>query len=100
VIVEQSEQSTMLAVIEERSNSNKFSVPDASASTKTNNDNILDELTKGVGHYKRSVLPGENSNTVLSGHRDTVFREFGELVVLLLLVIPLIILELHPNVIF
>ncbi|MBM7587016.1 sortase A [Bacillus pakistanensis] len=37
-----------------------------------------DELEKGVGHYHGSVLPGENDNSVLSGHRDTVFRQLGE----------------------
>ncbi len=37
-----------------------------------------DELEKGVGHYADSVLPGENDNSVLSGHRDTVFRKLGE----------------------
>ncbi|MCP3739278.1 class D sortase [Rossellomorea sp. BNER] len=37
-----------------------------------------DELEKGVGHYQGSVLPGENDNSVLSGHRDTVFRQLGE----------------------
>ena len=37
-----------------------------------------DELEKGVGHFAESVLPGENDNSVLSGHRDTVFRELGE----------------------
>lgn len=36
-----------------------------------------DILKKGVGHYKHSVLPGENNNSVLSGHRDTVFRGLG-----------------------
>nr|WP_223634345.1 class D sortase [Planococcus sp. 4-30] len=37
-----------------------------------------DELEKGVGHFAESVLPGENDNSVLSGHRDTVFRELGK----------------------
>ncbi|MGM9928676.1 MAG: class D sortase [Bacillus sp. (in: firmicutes)] len=37
-----------------------------------------DELAKGVGHYADSVLPGEKDNSVLSGHRDTVFRSLGE----------------------
>lgn len=37
-----------------------------------------DELMKGVGHFAGSVLPGENDNSVLSGHRDTVFRELGD----------------------
>ncbi len=36
-----------------------------------------DELLKGVGHFADSVLPGENDNSVLSGHMDTVFRELG-----------------------
>lgn len=31
-------------------------------------------LRNGVGHYIRSALPGEENNTILSGHRDTVFR--------------------------
>lgn len=38
-----------------------------------------DELKKGVGHFAESVLPGENDNCVLSGHRDTVFRKLGEI---------------------
>lgn len=37
-----------------------------------------EELEKGVGHFAGSVLPGEDDNSVLSGHRDTVFRELGE----------------------
>jgi sortase A len=35
-------------------------------------------LKQGVGHYTHSVLPGENNNSVLSGHRDTVFRGLGD----------------------
>ena len=38
-----------------------------------------DELKEGVGHFAQSVLPGEKDNCVLSGHRDTVFRELGKL---------------------
>ncbi len=37
-----------------------------------------DELEKGVGHFAQSVMPGENDNSVLSGHRDTVFRDLGQ----------------------
>jgi sortase A len=39
----------------------------------------LDDLRKGVGHYKGSYLPTQNGQIVLSGHRDTVFRHLGEL---------------------
>jgi sortase A len=38
-----------------------------------------DELKKGIGHFAGSVMPGENDNSVLSGHRDTIFRELGQL---------------------
>jgi sortase A len=38
-----------------------------------------EELEQGVGHYADSVLPGERDNCVLSGHRDTVFRDLGEI---------------------
>lgn len=34
-------------------------------------------LAKGVGHYKQSVMPGAIDNTVLAGHRDTVFSHLG-----------------------
>jgi len=37
------------------------------------------ELEKGVGHFTQSVLPGEKDNCVLSGHRETVFRQLGNL---------------------
>jgi sortase A len=38
-----------------------------------------EQLSKGVGHYVKSVLPGESDNAVLSGHRTTVFNRLGEL---------------------
>jgi sortase A len=38
-----------------------------------------DELKRGVGHFSQSVLPGEQDNCVLSGHRDTVFTRLGKL---------------------
>lgn len=37
------------------------------------------QLSKGVGHYSKSVLPGLSDNTVLAGHRNTVFNHLGEL---------------------
>ena len=39
----------------------------------------VEELKKGVGHFTQSVLPGEEDNCVLSGHRETVFRQLGNL---------------------
>jgi len=38
-----------------------------------------DDLELGVGHFSGSVLPGENDNCVLSGHRGTVFAKLDEL---------------------
>ncbi len=38
-----------------------------------------DELSRGVGHYVGSVMPGVIDNSVLSGHRTTVFGKLGEL---------------------
>lgn len=37
------------------------------------------ELKRGVGHYVGSVLPGVSDNSVLAGHRDSVFRHLGDL---------------------
>jgi sortase A len=38
------------------------------------------ELKKGAGHYIGSAAIGAVGNSVLAGHRDTVFRNLGELV--------------------
>lgn len=38
-----------------------------------------ERLALGVGHYVGSVLPGVVDNSILSGHRDTVFTRLGEL---------------------
>ena len=38
-----------------------------------------DNLKKGVGHYKGTALPTDGEQIVLSGHRDTVFKNFKEL---------------------
>lgn len=38
-----------------------------------------DALDKGVGHVSSTVFPGQEEQIVLSGHRDTVFRNFEEL---------------------
>jgi sortase A len=37
------------------------------------------QLEKGVGHYVGSVLPGLQDNSILSGHRTSVFNRIGEL---------------------
>ena len=36
-------------------------------------------LKRGVGHYVDSVMPGAKDNSVLSGHRDSVFSKLGQL---------------------
>jgi len=38
-----------------------------------------EQLSLGVGHYIGSVLPGIQDNSILSGHRSTVFARLGEL---------------------
>ena len=38
-----------------------------------------DAMKNGVGHVESTVYPGQNEQIVLSGHRETVFRDFGEL---------------------
>lgn len=38
-----------------------------------------DSLKNGVGHLKSTVHPSQQEQIVLSGHRDTVFRDFGKL---------------------
>ncbi|SHE96943.1 sortase A [Seinonella peptonophila] len=56
-----------------------ISVPDFQAVLPIVEGTDPDQLEKGVGHFSGSVLPGENDNSVLSGHRDTVFRSAWKL---------------------
>ncbi|WP_151733565.1 class D sortase ['Paenibacillus yunnanensis' Narsing Rao et al. 2020] len=37
------------------------------------------QLKKGAGHYAGSAVIGANGNSVLAGHRDSVFRGLGDL---------------------
>lgn len=37
------------------------------------------QLKLGAGHYLGSVLPGYKDNSVIAGHRDSVFSQFGSL---------------------
>jgi sortase A len=37
------------------------------------------QLSQGAGHYIQSVLPGYRDNSVIAGHRDSVFSQFGSL---------------------
>lgn len=53
-------------------------IPKLDASLPIYHGTDEDELEKGVGHFAQSVLPGKDDNSVLSGHRDTVFRNLGE----------------------
>ncbi|MFP5111338.1 class D sortase [Bacillaceae bacterium C204] len=52
-------------------------IPKLKASLPIYHGTDEDELEKGVGHFAGSVLPGEKDNSVLSGHRDTVFHRLG-----------------------
>jgi sortase A len=38
-----------------------------------------EDLKLGAGHYRQSVLPGYRDNSVIAGHRDSVFSQFGAL---------------------
>jgi sortase A len=37
------------------------------------------QLKLGAGHFVQSVLPGYRDNSVIAGHRDSVFSQFGSL---------------------
>nr|WP_246861340.1 class D sortase [Bacillus sp. REN3] len=55
-----------------------LSIPKLKANLPIYHGTDEDELERGVGHFAGSVLPGERDNSVLSGHRDTVFRKLGD----------------------
>ncbi|TXC93438.1 class D sortase [Metabacillus litoralis] len=56
----------------------EISIPKVDISVPIYEGTSEEELEKGAGHYSNSVMPGEDNNTVISGHRDTVFRKLKE----------------------
>jgi sortase A len=56
----------------------EISIPKLGMSVPIYEGTSEEELGKGAGHYSNSVMPGEDNNTVISGHRDTVFRSLEE----------------------
>ena len=63
---------------EQGDNIGKLIIPKLEATLPIIHGTDEEELEKGVGHFAESVLPGMDDNSVLSGHRDTVFRRLGE----------------------
>ena len=56
----------------------EISIPKLGMSVPIYEGTNEEELGKGAGHYSNSVMPGEDNNTVISGHRDTVFRSLED----------------------
>lgn len=56
----------------------KILIPSINLDYPLINGDDEDELSKGVGHDIGTALPGEKDNVVLTGHRDTVFRNLGK----------------------
>lgn len=56
----------------------ELEIPTLSATLPIYHGTDDNELDQGIGHFAQSVLPGDPDNSVLSGHRDTVFRKLGE----------------------
>jgi sortase A len=56
-----------------------LSIPKLDVSLPIYHGTNPNQLKRGVGHFAKSALPGEKNNMVLSGHRDTVFRQLGKL---------------------
>jgi sortase A len=50
-----------------------ISIPSLGKTIKIYQGTTDSTLSKGIGHFTQSVMPGVVNNTVLAGHRDTVF---------------------------
>ncbi|MED1864492.1 class D sortase [Fictibacillus nanhaiensis] len=74
-----SDQETLYSVRPKKGeNIGELFIPKLNATLPIFHGTDEEELERGVGHFEKSVLPGEQDNSVLSGHRDTVFRKLGE----------------------
>lgn len=57
----------------------KITIPDLKQTLPIYQGTETAQLKMGIGHYEKSVLPGVGDNSVLSGHRDSVFSQLGKL---------------------
>lgn len=57
----------------------KITIPDLKQTLPIYQGTETAQLKMGIGHYEKSVLPGVADNSVLSGHRDSVFSQLGKL---------------------
>lgn len=57
----------------------KITIPDLKQTLPIYQGTENAQLKMGIGHYEKSVLPGVADNSVLSGHRDSVFSQLGKL---------------------
>jgi len=57
----------------------KITIPDLKETLPIYQGTENSQLKMGIGHYEKSVLPGVADNSVLSGHRDSVFSKLGKL---------------------
>ncbi|MCM3718510.1 class D sortase [Fictibacillus phosphorivorans] len=55
-----------------------LSIPSLNADLSIIEGTDPDDLEKGVGHFSNSSFPNQNNQILLSGHRDTVFRDLGK----------------------
>ncbi len=77
-VIKQQRKSYILSALKRVKKSGSLYIPKLKTKLPIFHGTNEDELEKGVGHFAGSVLPGENDNSVLSGHRDTVFRKLGQ----------------------
>lgn len=56
----------------------KLNIPSLNVALPVYHGTSERELQKGVGHVIGTAFPGEKNNSVLTGHRDTVFRHLGK----------------------
>lgn len=57
----------------------KITIPDLKETLPIYQGTETAQLKMGIGHFEKSVLPGVSDNSVLSGHRDSVFSQLGKL---------------------
>jgi len=63
----------------EGDNIGSITIPDLNRKLTILQGTNENELNSGVGHFTQSVLPGEKDNCVISGHRETAFRQLDKL---------------------
>jgi len=79
ILLDKKEKDQFLSEVENNDLIGVIKFPSLKKSVPILEGTTEEELLRGAGHFDKTGMPGDNKQVLISGHRDTVFTQMGEL---------------------